>query len=295
MNVSINIDKIYLWLKGASEALNKNMNYINSINVFPVADGDTGRNMYRTIHDSLLSFENNSDTLLDEVSVALLVHARGNSGVITSQIIRSILSYLNEKEELGSHDFQNMFRLAEKNAYDCIAHPIEGTILSICRAAAKVETKDSINEYLMEVSTAIHLALEKTTSQLNVLAEFGVVDSGGQGLVIIYDKLIDVVLGIHREPYIIYNEITQNKSRQNGTPGYKSVHKKYEYEIMFMCDCDINIILNMKNSISHTSTSITVGSESEKHSFHLHTDSPGQVIEIIYKHVLPYNLNIHKI
>ncbi|MDO5047357.1 MAG: DAK2 domain-containing protein [Anaerococcus sp.] len=189
---SIDASKLQQMIIGAYEYLNENKDLVNELNVFPVPDGDTGTNMNMTIKSGLDKVNSSDLSSVDKIAKALsqgtLMGARGNSGVILSQLVRGMSKALKGKYEIGNDDIKEIFNLAAKTAYKAVMQPTEGTILTVANKMAQKaeEAYDEnldIDKYLIEILTAGQIALDNTPNQLPVLKEAGVVDSGGQGLI----------------------------------------------------------------------------------------------------------------
>ncbi|MFC6175789.1 DAK2 domain-containing protein [Companilactobacillus huachuanensis] len=188
----------------ASHRLEKNAKFVNSLNVFPVPDGDTGTNMSLTIQSGFKAVnESESDhvgILGKALAKGLLMGARGNSGVITSQIFRGFSKSIEDKDALTAMDLAKAFDDGVKTAYKAVMKPVEGTILTVARYGAEagmkqVETTNDLAEVMKAVVTGSKVGLKKTPSLLPVLKEVGVVDSGGQGLVFIYEGFLEGLTG----------------------------------------------------------------------------------------------------
>lgn len=187
-----------LFIAGA-DALDANKEYINELNVFPVPDGDTGTNMTMTIMSAKREVEAVTDITMESVCKAIstgsLRGARGNSGVILSQILRGFTRSIKELEELDVSDIADAFVKAVETAYKAVMKPKEGTILTVAKSGAHIAAyladydvdivtyAEMINEYMREV-------LDKTPDMLPVLKEAGVVDSGGEGLLVFLEGII---------------------------------------------------------------------------------------------------------
>lgn len=189
---SINASKLQQMIIGAYEYLDENKELVNELNVFPVPDGDTGTNMNMTIKSGLDKVNKSNISSVEEVSKALsqgtLMGARGNSGVILSQLVRGMSKSLKGKDVIEISDVKEIFQNAKKTAYKAVMQPTEGTILTVARLMAEKaeEAYDEsleIDDYLIEIIAAGQVALDNTPNQLPVLKEAGVVDSGGQGLI----------------------------------------------------------------------------------------------------------------
>lgn len=191
-------------VQAASTRLGNQVEYVNSLNVFPVPDGDTGTNMGMTIENGAKEVADKPATTVGEVgqilSKGLLMGARGNSGVITSQLFRGFGQAIKDKEELTGQDLAHAFQSGVEVAYKAVMKPVEGTILTVSRGAAtaalkKSEETDDAVEVMRAAVDGAKRALAKTPEMLPVLKEVGVVDSGGQGLVFIYEGFLSALTG----------------------------------------------------------------------------------------------------
>ncbi|MFT9267790.1 DAK2 domain-containing protein [Oenococcus sp.] len=191
-------------INAAAQILTKNAQHINKLNVFPVPDGDTGTNMSLTMQSGAQYERDSTETSVAALSAAmskgLLMGARGNSGVILSQIMRGFTKYIANFDTLDAQQFANALKAGAEAAYKSVMKPTEGTILTVIResAAAAGQTAAKSND-LIKVSKATYdaskKALAKTPSLLPVLKEVGVVDSGGQGLVFVFQSWYEVLSG----------------------------------------------------------------------------------------------------
>ena len=216
----IDLKKFIEMIKGASRVLVIERDYIDDLNVFPVPDGDTGSNMNATVQGATLAIENkvikNFNELANIFSKALLMNARGNSGVILSQIMRGFLS--NFTENVNSLDvdlLKESFILAKEKAYQSVINPVEGTILTVIRRIAEFVNSKKYNdeiELFADVISEGQLALDDTPNLLPELKEVGVVDSGGYGLLSFF-KGMNAVLNDKIEEFIsnIKSELTIRK------------------------------------------------------------------------------------
>ena len=176
----------------ASNRLAEESDFVNALNVFPVPDGDTGTNMSMTFKAAVKEIENINSESIGEVSKKLakgaLMGARGNSGVILSQILRGLSRGLEGKDEVNCSELAEAFEEGSKSAYKAVMRPTEGTILSVIRATAECATSLKSNEvahFMDEITKAAKIMLDKTPEMLPALKKAKVVDSGGMGLYII--------------------------------------------------------------------------------------------------------------
>ena len=188
--------------------LEENSEYVNSLNVFPVPDGDTGTNMSLTMKSSVkelnMCANNDMETVCDAISKGALKGARGNSGVILSQILKGFTSYFTNMKEIKSIDFANALIEGANIAYKAVTKPKEGTILTVIRAMAdasvKIAKKESdLEPFLKQVIDIGEDALAMTPELLPVLKKAGVVDAGGRGLLIILNGFLKIISGDESE------------------------------------------------------------------------------------------------
>lgn len=191
-------------INAAADALKNNAEKINKLNVFPVPDGDTGTNMTLSMASGAEYERNETDThlgaLAQATSKGLLMGARGNSGVILSQIFRGFAAKIADKETLSARDLADALMGGAETAYKAVMKPTEGTILTVIREAAAAANRtakesDDAVVVMKETLDAAEKALASTPDLLPVLKEVGVVDSGGQGLVIVLEAFYAVLSG----------------------------------------------------------------------------------------------------
>lgn len=186
------------------KVLEENRSYVDSLNVFPVPDGDTGTNMSLTLNSAVKEINmcpnNNLDSLCEAVQKGALRGARGNSGVILSQILKGICTVLSTEKEIDIKNFARAINSGAEVAYNAVTKPKEGTILTVIRMMSEAATRlskkaNSIEEFLKGVIDEGEQALQMTPELLPVLKKAGVVDSGGQGLMIIFNGFYKLITG----------------------------------------------------------------------------------------------------
>lgn len=288
-------------VQSASTRLNKQAEYVNSLNVFPVPDGDTGTNMGMTIENGAKEVADKSASTVGEVAgifaKGLLMGARGNSGVITSQLFRGFSQSVKEKEELTGQDLALAFQSGVEVAYKAVMKPVEGTILTVSRGAAigakkKAEETNDAVEVMKAALDSAKVALAKTPDMLPVLKEVGVVDSGGQGLVFIYEGFLSALTG----GYIASEEFQATPATMTemiNAEHHKSVAShvatediKYGYctEIMvalkkgptYVKEFDYD---EFRNYLNELGDSLLVVNDDEIVKVHVHTEDPGLVMQ----------------
>ncbi|WP_426807245.1 DAK2 domain-containing protein [Streptococcus anginosus] len=288
-------------VQSASTRLNKQAEYVNSLNVFPVPDGDTGTNMGMTIENGAKEVADKSASTVGEVAgifaKGLLMGARGNSGVITSQLFRGFSQSVKEKEELTGQDLALAFQSGVEVAYKAVMKPVEGTILTVSRGAAigakkKAEETNDAVEVMKAALDSAKVALAKTPDMLPILKEVGVVDSGGQGLVFIYEGFLSALTG----EYIASEEFQATPATMTemiNAEHHKSVAShvatediKYGYctEIMvalkkgptYVKEFDYD---EFRNYLNELGDSLLVVNDDEIVKVHVHTEDPGLVMQ----------------
>ncbi|WP_129045255.1 DAK2 domain-containing protein [Companilactobacillus metriopterae] len=284
----------------ASHRLEKNAKFVNSLNVFPVPDGDTGTNMSLTIKSGFKavneSTSNHVGTLGKALAKGLLMGARGNSGVITSQLFRGFSKSIEDKENLSAMDLAQAFDNGVKTAYKAVMKPVEGTILTVARVASEYgmkkanETNDTV-EVMSAVVAGAKDGLEQTPSLLPVLKEVGVVDSGGQGLTFIYEGFLEGLSGIAGEDVYQPDEVEMDEM-VNATH-HQSVQGKFDTDDIEHGYCTEMMVElgegattdekfdyeKMRNDLNEIGDSLLVVSDDEVIKVHVHTNYPYKVWE----------------
>lgn len=220
MQKYINGTMLRKMMLGGSSLLEENKSYVDSLNVFPVPDGDTGTNMSLTMKSVATEINNcsnnNIDALCDAFAKGALKGARGNSGVILSQILKGMSSSLKSEQEISTKAFAKALNVGAEVAYKAVTKPKEGTILTVVRTMAEQSTKiakktSDMETFLKNVIDCGEEILQKTPEMLPVLKKAGVVDSGGRGLIIIFTGFYRVLIG-DETIQINYEEIDQKSS-----------------------------------------------------------------------------------
>ncbi|MCF7925768.1 MAG: DAK2 domain-containing protein, partial [Candidatus Izimaplasma sp.] len=259
---------------------------INELNVFPVPDGDTGSNMQSTMMSGVEAISNMNDESIEKVaktlSRGLLMGARGNSGVILSQLFSGFAKTFKGKETVDTVDFVKGLIQGVKQAYGAVINPVEGTILTVAREAADKALKETSNEsglldimniYLQEANES----LERTPDLLAVLKEAGVVDSGGAGFNLIIEGIIKALEGDILEDSK-YNTVS---SVSAGIASYSDVADDFgyctEFIVHFKDDKNFNED-KFRKKIARFGDSLVVVADDEILKVHIHTKTPGDVL-----------------
>lgn len=208
MTTRIDTSRVREMFEGGALNLENNINLVNSLNVFPVPDGDTGTNMTMTMTSSVKEMaaveENRMDLVCQALAKGALRGARGNSGVILSQIFKGMASVLGDSDEVTTKIFARALKAGSDSAYDAVTYPKEGTILTVIRLVAqysvKISSKKSnFEEFFKLILTKGAEVLDATPEMLPVLKKAGVVDAGGKGLLLILEGMYNVLTGVKME------------------------------------------------------------------------------------------------
>ena len=288
-------------VQAGATRLNKQAEYVNSLNVFPVPDGDTGTNMGMTIENGAKEVSDRSASTVGEAAgifaKGLLMGARGNSGVITSQLFRGFSQSVKDKEELDGAALAAAFQSGVEVAYKAVMKPVEGTILTVSRGAAigakkKAESTNDAVEVMRAALEGAKTALAKTPDMLPVLKEVGVVDSGGQGFVFIYEGFLSALTGefiaseeFQATPATMSEMI--NAEHHKSVAGHVATEDiKFGYctEIMvalkqgptYVKDFDYD---EFRNYLNNLGDSLLVVNDDEIVKVHVHTEDPGLVMQ----------------
>ncbi|MDC3423618.1 DAK2 domain-containing protein [Aquibacillus sp. 3ASR75-11] len=298
-------------LSGAHHLTN-NANMIDALNVFPVPDGDTGTNMNLSMTSGADEVrETNADQISDVAQAfakGLLMGARGNSGVILSQLFRGFAKGLEGKKTLTTKEVANALELGVKTAYKAVMKPVEGTILTVAKDAAAhgqllaKEHSDHIS-LLEGVLKEAKASLKRTPNLLPVLKEVGVVDSGGQGLVTIYEGFLAALKGEELpagvENTVAMNEMVNAEHHKLAQDFMNTEDIKFGYCTEFMVKLDDRRQQDtpfhendFRNELSNHGDSLLVVSDDEIVKVHIHAEYPGDVLTMGQRYGSLINLKI---
>ena len=275
-----------------SKNLAKNAEKINALNVFPVPDGDTGTNMNLSMSsgakETAANVVENIGELGKSFSKGLLMGARGNSGVILSQLFRGMSQHIADKKEVNAKEFAEAIQNGVSIAYKAIIKPVEGTILTVAREAAEAGLKAAENTTsVVEVMEAIYAeaqaSLKRTPELLPILKEVGVVDSGGQGLVCVYQGFVAALKGEKIEGLeAVETNVVDMQFEDDHDMDFMSPE-----DIVYGFCTEFTVRLNkekkefnedkFREDMSKFGDSLLVISDSEYVKIHVHTETPGDV------------------
>ena len=292
-----------MFLAGAKN-LEAKKEWINDLNVFPVPDGDTGTNMTLTIMSAAKEVSSMEDldmvSLCKAISSGSLRGARGNSGVILSQLFRGFTKSIREKDALNVSILADAFEKAVETAYKAVMKPKEGTILTVARGASEraremaEEGCEDLIYFFDEVIKYADEILERTPEMLPVLKQAGVVDSGGQGLMQVLKGAYDAFLG--KEIDLSIPEVTHVKPVQTGMGVQADADIKFGYctEFIIMLNRNFNIKqeIDFKEYLESIGDSIVVVADDDVVKVHVHTNDPGLAIQKALKYGALSNMKI---
>ncbi len=297
---AINGGQFQAMVQAGANRLNQNAEFVNSLNVFPVPDGDTGTNMDLSMTSGAKAVRDSTSEHVGELagilSKGLLMGARGNSGVILSQLFRGFSKEILEKETLSAEDLANAFKNGVETAYKAVMKPVEGTILTVSRGAAiaaekKAAKSDDCIEVMEAALKGAKKTLAKTPDMLPVLKEVGVVDSGGQGLVFVYEGFLESLSG-----KIVESDLQQPTPGQMDAMVNAEHHRSVQgqmatEDITFGYCTEIMVRIGegptvdsefdydtFRNYLNELGDSLLVVADDEIIKVHVHTEQPGEVM-----------------
>ena len=272
--------------------LSQNANYVDSLNVFPVPDGDTGTNMNLSMTSGAKETESNVAKHIGKtaqsLSKGLLMGARGNSGVILSQLFRGFGKAIEKDSEIDAIQFANAFQAGVDTAYKAVMKPVEGTILTVAReAAAKAvevaQVEDSIIAVMEAVVSEGKKSLDRTPDLLPVLKEVGVVDSGGQGLQFVYEGFLASLKGEAlpaKNDASLDDLINAEHHRAQDFMSTEDIEFGYCTEIMVRLEKEKEPFdeAKFREELNVMGDSLLVVSDDEIAKVHIHSETPGAVL-----------------
>ena len=282
----VRLTKLFI---AASRWLSKYADVLNDLNVYPVPDGDTGTNMSMTlqsVENALIGLQSepNMEELVDIISEAVLLGARGNSGTILSQIIQGFLDAVRDKEEIDIPTAAKAFVSAKERAYKAVSQPVEGTILTVIRKVSEAAMaydgpKDDFIPFLVNLKNAAADAVEDTPNLLPKLKEAGVVDAGGKGIFYVLEGFEKSVT----DPEMLKDLARIANSQVNRKQKLEYINKneiKFKYCTEFIIESGDFDLDEYKEKIGKLGDSMVVAQTRKKTKTHIHTNNPGQALEI---------------
>ncbi|KAB1912553.1 DAK2 domain-containing protein [Micromonospora sp. AMSO31t] len=277
------------WCASGLAALQRHQGEIDELNVYPVPDGDTGTNLVLTLTSAQQALAMDLDTLPDDghtphghalrlMARGALLGARGNSGVILSQILRAFADALAAAPAVRGRHLAAALADATTAAYAAVAHPVEGTLLSVVAAAARAAERadtDDLRAVARAAAGEAARALARTPEQLPALARAGVVDAGGRGLCLLLDALVEVVTGESpRQPASAppAARVPATAVRETGSPAYA-------YEVQYLLDATDEAVARLRGELDALGDSLVIVGDSGTWNVHVHVNDVGAAVE----------------
>ncbi|MBN2240624.1 MAG: DAK2 domain-containing protein [Dehalococcoidales bacterium] len=268
--------------EAAEKKLEENIDELNALNVYPVPDGDTGTNMFLTIQAAYASLDevdsNSSSEVVRKFARGALLGARGNSGVLLSQIFRGMAGILDTKEFFTADDFAQALWNGSNTAYRALSQPVEGTILTVIREAADIACKkNGDNCTLQQTITAVEgqawKTVKRTPDLLPMLREAGVVDAGGKGLAYIFQGM--------KQSILAETPLLRRRSRNEPTIREQQDAEVLTYgvELQFLINGDDLDAVKIRDTLSEMGNSVLVVGDEKILRVHIHTKDPQPVID----------------
>ena len=273
-----------MFVSGANN-LKNHKDLVDKLNVFPVPDGDTGTNMSLTISCAIKELNKVEKDDIGQLGKALskgsLMGARGNSGVILSQIIRGIAQSIDGKEMLTSMDIAKALKNGSDIAYKAVIKPVEGTILTVVRESSEYALKaavleEDIIEFMKLLVKEANNSLNRTPELLHALKEAGVVDSGGKGLVLVYEGMLKSLEGQFVESQEVQTSETSSVQVENKI---STEDIKFQYCTEFILETDKISDVQMRDKMLKYGDSLVVVGDDGIIKVHVHTNTPGDVLQ----------------
>ncbi|MGD6841979.1 DAK2 domain-containing protein [Bacillus infantis] len=284
-------------MQGANH-LSSNAKYVDALNVFPVPDGDTGTNMNLSMTSGAKEVRNNVQAHIGKVGTALskglLMGARGNSGVILSQLFRGFSKAIEQKSEITASEFADALNTGVETAYKAVMKPVEGTILTVAKDSARrgvqaAQNEDDIIKVLEEVLKEAKASLNRTPDLLPVLKEVGVVDSGGQGLVFVYEGFLAELKGekLPDAPASLpsMDEMVNAEHHKSVQGHINTADIEFGYCTEFMVKLEEEKLSGksfsedqFRQDLSRFGDSLLVIADEELVKVHIHSEQPGDVL-----------------
>ena len=289
----LNGDDLRAMFSTATQLLERNVESINALNVFPVPDGDTGTNMFltlRSVVDSAGPLEGAAaGDVADGMARGALMGARGNSGVILSQFFKGVAVALEGAQDFGAEELAGAYQQAREYAYKAVGEPVEGTMLTVISSVAEAareasDREESLNQMCEAVCVAARDSVARTPTMLAVLREAGVVDAGGQGLAVILEGVRRSVAGEASDDLEV--AAPEPVGVEGATGGVSSDflaatdEEMYGYCTQFIVEGDDLDIDAMRERMKEMAHSTVVVGDSTMVKVHVHADDPGPVLSV---------------
>ena len=289
----------------ANALLERNVNAVNALNVFPVPDGDTGTNMFLTVKAVVEEANQVAGDSADAVAAAMakgaLMGARGNSGVILSQFFRGMAIGLEGSPDFGTLELAAAFQEAKEHAYNAVGDPVEGTLLTVIKSAAEAAEaaagpEASLGDFYDAVLVAARDSVARTPTMLDVLREAGVVDAGGYGLAVLLEGTARWVRGDETEPAVLPAPEAIGVDGAVGKVSFEFIEATdqeiYGYCTQFLIEGDGLDTDRVREEMDKLASSTVVVGDGETVRVHVHAEDPGPVLSAAVAHGTLARVNI---
>jgi len=285
---------------GGLEAIEEHQQEVDSLNVFPVPDGDTGRNMYLTMAAAVKELETATTSHIGKVGEAIaqgsLMGARGNSGVILSQLLRGLTDGLKGKETITLQEFANAWEAAVASAYRAVIKPVEGTMLTVSKSFARGMKKAAVNSNTLEEALAQAIkegydTLMQTPEMLPVLKKAGVVDAGGKGLLVILEGGLQA---LSNGSYTVQKKETKTQTVIETIEEKPTAEEDFTYLYCteFLLEADPAVEADIKSFLNGMGGSMVTGCAGSYIKVHIHTNNPGKVLDYCLQYGTLHDIKI---
>ncbi|MGB9791168.1 MAG: DAK2 domain-containing protein [Thermacetogeniaceae bacterium] len=297
-------EQLKLFFEGGLEALRQHQQEIDQLNVYPVPDGDTGKNLFLTMVSAVKELQRVNSLTISNVSEAAakgsLLGARGNSGVILSQLIRGFAEAVRGKETISGRDFARAWQTAVAVAYRAVIKPVEGTMLTVAREFARSLSNAVVSEE--DLCSAIAKALkdgyeilQKTPDMLPVLKKAGVVDAGGKGLLVMLEGGLRALResgGFRYDPW----KAEKFDSKEGEVKQLLSPEREEDFSHLYCVsltvETDVSNAGRIREEVAPLGDSLVIGGASDVVKLHIHTNFPGKILECCQKYGTLHNIEI---
>lgn len=292
-------DFINMVMAGAAR-LQQYQNRVNELNVFPVPDGDTGSNMNRTMDSGSRQLKQQGGVHIGQnaeiFSKGLLMGARGNSGVILSQLFRGFGKSVAAYDAIGPVQLANALQSGVETAYKAVIKPVEGTILTVAKDTAEAavrlaEQHTDLLSMMEQVLAAAQQSLERTPELLPVLKQVGVVDSGGQGLVYIYEGFVQALKGEFTDDALssvyLHDSAENHQNRQTNAQSQlqtADIEHFYDMEFFILPDQSKELVISsseLSDKLNKLGDSVVLIADDDMVKVHVHSNAPGEVLSYV--------------
>ena len=272
----------------ATKKLKEAEEEVNDLNIYPVPDGDTGSNMYLTLSNAVEEVKKTNSTaagdLADKLSMGALMGARGNSGVILSQLLKGLANGMEDAEVITVENLAEGLKQASDIAYQAVMKPVEGTILTVAREVAEkadeISDHHDLTEFMYKIVKQARASVAKTPQLLEVLEEADVVDAGGKGYEIFLTGLLEGMVAEEEE----FEEIFAGSFALGHSKEEQEVEEKFGYCTEFIVKGAVVEVNDFREEISSLGDSLVVVKTDDLLKVHIHTDHPGEALEFGIKY-----------